>query len=165
RSIVPASWKSSELKTPSTSCTSCSRIAIELPPNLQPYLRTSVFLRRQICGFQPSGGQLSILTAPSIECTLAVAQPQGRTMSIHLLEDDAGVNESLALLLTHFNLHVIRHGSAESLFRAQPPSADDIVFVDLKLPGVSGAQTIRWLQSLKQPPHIVVISGQSQATI
>jgi len=86
-------------------------------------------------------------------------------MSIHLLEDDAGVNESLALLLTHFNLHVIRHGSAESLFRAQSPSADDIVFVDLKLPGVSGAQTIRWLRSLKQPPHIVVISGQSQATI
>src|SRR5262249_374768 len=113
----------------------------------------------------PSGGQLSILTAPSIECTLAVAQPQGRTMSIHLLEDDAGVNESLALLLTHFNLHVIRHVSAESMFRAHPPTPDDIVFVDLNVPGGSGTQTIRWLQSLKQPPQLVVISGQSQATI
>jgi len=86
-------------------------------------------------------------------------------MPIHLLEDDAGVNESLALLLAHFNLNVIRHGSAESLFHAQPPGADDIVFVDLKLPGVSGAAAIRWLQSLQDPPRIVVISGQSQAII
>jgi FixJ family two-component response regulator len=86
-------------------------------------------------------------------------------MAIHLLEDDAGVNESLALLFAHFNVDVIRHNNAESLFRAKPPGADDIVFVDLKLPGVSGAEAIRWLQSLKEPPRIVVISGQSQVTI
>jgi FixJ family two-component response regulator len=86
-------------------------------------------------------------------------------MAIHLLEDDAGVNESLALLFTHFNFDVIRHGNAESLFRAKPPGADDVVFVDLKLPGVTGAETIRWLQSLKDPPRIVVISGQSRAVI
>jgi len=86
-------------------------------------------------------------------------------MAIHLLEDDAGVNESLALLFDHFNFDVICHGNAESLFRGKPPSADDIVFVDLKLPGASGAEAIRWLQSLKDPPRVVVISGQSQATI
>ena len=86
-------------------------------------------------------------------------------MAIYLLEDDAGVNESLALLFTHFNFDVIRHGNAESLFRAGPPGANDVVFVDLKLPGLSGAEAIRWLQSLKDPPRIVVISGQSQAVI
>ena len=86
-------------------------------------------------------------------------------MAIHLLEDDAGVNESLALLFAHFNFDVIRHADAESLFRGTPPGADDIVFVDLKLPGVSGAEAIRWLRSLKNPPRVVVISGQSQATI
>jgi FixJ family two-component response regulator len=86
-------------------------------------------------------------------------------MAIHLLEDDAGVNESLALLFAHFDVDVIRHNNAESLFRAKPPGANDIVFVDLKLPGVSGAEAIRWLQSLKEPPRIVVISGQSQVTI
>jgi FixJ family two-component response regulator len=86
-------------------------------------------------------------------------------MAIHLLEDDAGVNESLALLFTHFDFDVVCHGSAESLFRAKPPDASDIVFVDLKLPGVSGAEAIRWLQSLRDPPRVVVISGQSQAII
>ncbi|HMA72772.1 MAG TPA: response regulator [Xanthobacteraceae bacterium] len=86
-------------------------------------------------------------------------------MAIYLLEDDAGVNESLALLLAHLNFHVICHCDAESLFRAKPPGADDVVFVDLMLPGVSGAEAIRWLESLKEPPRIVVISGQSQAAI
>lgn len=84
-------------------------------------------------------------------------------MAIHLLEDDEGVSESLALLFSYFNFDVIRHGSAESLFLSEPPAAGDIVFVDLKLPGISGAAAIRWLQSLKGPPRIVVISGQSQA--
>jgi len=86
-------------------------------------------------------------------------------MAIYLLEDDAGVNESLALLLAHLNFDVICHGDAESLFRAKPPGRDDVVFVDLMLPGVSGAEAIRWLASLKEPPRIVVISGQSQGTI
>src|SRR5215472_16398342 len=94
-----------------------------------------------------------------------VTQPRSWTMAIHLLEDDAGVNESLALLFAHLNFDVIRHDSAESLFRAKPPGADDVVFVDLKLPGVSGAEAIRWLQSLKEPPRILVISGQSQVAI
>ncbi len=86
-------------------------------------------------------------------------------MAIHVLEDDPGVNESLALLLAHHNFDVVRHADAESLFRGEPPGRDDVVFVDLKLPGVSGAETIRWLQSLKDAPLIVVISGQSHATI
>jgi len=94
-----------------------------------------------------------------------VAKPQRRTMAIHVLEDDAGVNESLALLFAHFGFDVICHGNAESLFRGKPPGPDDIVFVDLKLPGVSGAEAIRWLKSLNDPPRVVVISGQSQAII
>jgi FixJ family two-component response regulator len=93
------------------------------------------------------------------------AELRSRTMTIHLLEDDAGVNESLALLFAHFNFEVICYDSAESLFRGKPPCGGDIVFVDLKLPGVSGAEAIRWLQSLKDPPRVVVISGQSRAAI
>jgi FixJ family two-component response regulator len=86
-------------------------------------------------------------------------------MTIHLLEDDAGVNEALSLLFTHFNFDVVRHCDAESLFEAKPPDRNDIVFVDLNLPGASGADAIRWLQSLRHPPYIVVISGQSKAVI
>jgi FixJ family two-component response regulator len=86
-------------------------------------------------------------------------------MTIHLLEDDAGVNEALSLLFAHFKFDVVRHGSAESMLGAKPPDGNDIVFVDLNLPGASGADAIRWLQALRHPPFIVVISGQSRAVI
>jgi FixJ family two-component response regulator len=86
-------------------------------------------------------------------------------MTIHVLEDDAAVNEALSMLFAQFHFDVVRHGTAESLFGAQPPDRNDIVFVDLNLPGASGADAIRWLQSLRHPPYIVVISGQSQAVI
>jgi FixJ family two-component response regulator len=94
-----------------------------------------------------------------------LSKPQSRAMTIHLLEDDAGVNEALSLLFAHFNFDVVRHCDAESLIGAKPPDGEDIVFVDLNLPGASGADAIRWLQSLSNPPYVVVISGQSQAII
>jgi FixJ family two-component response regulator len=86
-------------------------------------------------------------------------------MTIHVLDDDAGVNEALSLLFAQFNFDVVRHSTAESLFGAKPPDGNDIVFVDLNLPGASGADAIRWLQALRHPPCIVVISGQSHAVI
>jgi FixJ family two-component response regulator len=88
-----------------------------------------------------------------------------RSMLIHIVEDDTAVCDSLSLLLSESGCDVVAHFDAESFFAAVPPSADDMVFVDLLLPGISGATVVRWLQSLKQPPRIVVMSGQSQRII
>ena len=86
-------------------------------------------------------------------------------MLIHIVEDDTAVCDSLSLLLSESGCDVVSHVDAESFLAAAPPAADDMVFVDLVLPGISGAMLVRWLQSLKQPPRIVVMSGQSQRTI
>ena len=86
-------------------------------------------------------------------------------MVIHVLEDDPGVSDSLALLLGHLGFEVVCHTNAEEFFRNRPPGSNDIVFVDLILPGISGAEVIRWLQRLKDPPSIVAMSGQSQSII
>jgi FixJ family two-component response regulator len=87
------------------------------------------------------------------------------SMAVYVLEDDPGVSDSLALLLGHLGFEVVCHADAEKFFRSPPPSSGDTVFVDLMLPGIRGAEVIRWLQRLKDPPHIVVMSGQSQAVI
>ncbi len=86
-------------------------------------------------------------------------------MVIHVLEDDPGVSDSLALLLGHLGFEVVCHANAEEFFRIPPPGSRDVVFVDLMLPGISGAEVIRWLQRLKDPPRIVAMSGQSQSII
>ncbi len=86
-------------------------------------------------------------------------------MAVHVLEDDPGVSDSLALLLDHLGFEVVCHADAEDFFRSEPPKGSDIVFVDLMLPGISGKAVIRWLQQLREPPRIVAMSGQSQKVI
>ena len=86
-------------------------------------------------------------------------------MLVHVIEDDAAVCESLSLVLSESGCKVVSYADAESFFSAAPPAAHDMVFIDLLLPGINGAVVIRWLQSLKHPPRIVVISGQAQRDI
>jgi FixJ family two-component response regulator len=88
-----------------------------------------------------------------------------KRVAVHVLEDDPGVSDALALLLDHLGFEVVCHADAEDLFRSEPPTGRDIVFVDLMLPGISGKEVIRWLQKLRDPPRIVAMSGQSQGTI
>jgi FixJ family two-component response regulator len=45
--------------------------------------------------------------------------------------------------MKQFNFAMVRHNDAESVLEAKPPDTNDIVFVDLKLPGASGANAIR----------------------
>ncbi len=86
-------------------------------------------------------------------------------MRVHVVEDDAGVSDSLGLILANLGYEVVSYRDAESLFRAAPPDGRDTVIVDLSLPGIPGGQAVRWLLELAEPPSVVVISGQSQSAI
>jgi len=84
---------------------------------------------------------------------------------VHVVEDDAGVSDSLGLILGNLGHDVVIYPDAESLFRSSLPGPRDTVIVDLSLPGIPGGQLIRWLQNLASPPLLVVITGQSQGAI
>lgn len=87
-------------------------------------------------------------------------------MVIHIVEDDPGVSDSLAVVLQQMgHERVSAHSSAESFFDHAPPSPDDTIIVDLALPGIRGEHVVRWLQSLARPPRVIVISGQPEAQI
>lgn len=75
------------------------------------------------------------------------------------------MSDSLALILRNIGHTVISYPDAESLFKAQLPEARDAVIVDLSLPGIPGAQLVRWLLNLAAPPRVMVITGQSQGFI
>jgi len=84
---------------------------------------------------------------------------------VHIVEDDLGVCDSLRMLLEQMGHSVAAHADAESFFESGPPGPDDVVLVDLGLPGIAGADIVRWVSRLDGPPHIVVISGLSQTRI
>lgn len=86
-------------------------------------------------------------------------------MTIHILEDDSGVSDSLRLMLRNKGYDVFDYPDAESLFRSGPPQPGDSVLVDLLLPGIGGAAVIRWLHRLYMPPRIIVMSGRSEKEI
>ncbi|NLH81665.1 MAG: response regulator [Phyllobacteriaceae bacterium] len=82
-----------------------------------------------------------------------------------MVEDDPGVSDSLRSLLQALGHDVVSHPDAESFFESAPPSDHDVVIVDLGLPGIGGAQVIRWLDRLTPRPRVVAISGQPQKVI
>lgn len=86
-------------------------------------------------------------------------------MRVYIVDDDRGVNDALAVLLQHLGYEVVCHTNSLSLFAGPLPTADDVVFIDLKMPGVNGGQVIRWLQRLSEPPTIVPISALPQRAI
>lgn len=86
-------------------------------------------------------------------------------MAVHIVEDDPGVSDSLLTFLRGLGLIAFAYPDAESFFEADPPKPDDVIIVDLLLPGISGVGVIRWLQGLKEPPRVIAITGQSQTAI
>jgi FixJ family two-component response regulator len=86
-------------------------------------------------------------------------------MTIHILEDDPAVSDSLTLLLRNMGHQVLCYGDGESFLGAAPPAPEDTVIVDLLLPGISGAEVIDRLQKLEPPPRIVALSGQPRSNI
>jgi FixJ family two-component response regulator len=90
---------------------------------------------------------------------------KGFVAVIHVLEDDPGVSDSLRSLLQALGLTVASYRDGESFMDAPPPGEDDVVIVDLGLPGIGGAQVVRWIEQLDPSPRIIVISGQPQKAI
>lgn len=86
-------------------------------------------------------------------------------MVVHIIEDDPGVSDSLALLLGALGHDPRVYPDAESFFECEPPQPQDTVIVDLGLPGVSGMQVIRWLTGLRVPPKVIAITGQPSRAI
>ena len=86
-------------------------------------------------------------------------------MYVTIVEDDPGVCDSLQFLLQAMGFLVRTFADAESFLEYGAPEPGDVVIVDLGLPGLSGAEAIRWLQSLDAPPRVICISGQAQKII
>jgi len=70
-------------------------------------------------------------------------------VNIALIEDNPGLQATFAALLKHLPGHALASvfGSAEDAIEGLKPGMADLLVVDLELPGISGVDFIRWLQT------------------
>jgi len=87
------------------------------------------------------------------------------SLKIFIVEDDRAVRDSLVLLIDQMELEVIAFESAEDFLESTFPGSDDVVLVDLGLPGMSGGELLRRLSGRLNPPRVVVLSGLPQSAV
>ncbi|TCT09336.1 response regulator receiver domain-containing protein [Tepidamorphus gemmatus] len=83
----------------------------------------------------------------------------------HVVEDDAAVADALVLMLREFDHEVRSYPDAEEFLREARLAGSDTVIVDLALPGMGGGELVRFLETIADPPRVVVISGEPQGEL
>ncbi|MBV6658234.1 MAG: response regulator [Devosiaceae bacterium] len=86
-------------------------------------------------------------------------------MTVIILEDDTAVCDAIATFAKQMGHDVVTFHDAESFFAAMVPTGDDMLIVDIGLPGIDGARVIQWVHALAEPPQVLAITGQSQTAI
>lgn len=82
-------------------------------------------------------------------------------LSPHLLvvDDEAGIRESLSSILKDEGYHVEAASSAEEALDRASTGDLDLVLLDVWLPGMDGLEALGRLQAIPRPPAVIMISG------
>jgi two-component system, NtrC family, nitrogen regulation response regulator NtrX len=83
------------------------------------------------------------------------------TSKPHLLvvDDEAGIRESLSLILKDEGYHVESVASGEEALEHAASGQFEVVLLDVWLPGIDGLEALSRLQSVPRPPAVIMISG------
>ncbi|HKV60345.1 MAG TPA: sigma-54 dependent transcriptional regulator [Candidatus Acidoferrum sp.] len=83
------------------------------------------------------------------------------TAGPHLLvvDDEAGIRESLSSILEDEGYHVEAVGSAEEALNRATTGDFEVVLLDVWLPGMDGLEALSRLQASPRPPAVIMISG------
>ncbi len=79
----------------------------------------------------------------------------------HLLvvDDEAGIRESLSSILKDEGYHVEAVSSAEEALDRATAGDLEVVLLDVWLPGIDGLEALSRLQATPRPPAVIMISG------
>jgi two-component system, NtrC family, nitrogen regulation response regulator NtrX len=78
---------------------------------------------------------------------------------ILIVDDEAGIRESLSSILRDERYSVEAVESAELALERLTSGAVEVVLLDVWLPGMDGMEALSRIQSLPQPPSVIIISG------
>lgn len=78
---------------------------------------------------------------------------------ISIVEDDVSVRDAIEAFLKSAGVKSKSYGSAEEFLSSHIPEANDILILDLNLPGISGYDLLKKLRRNKMIIHVIVTTG------
>ena len=88
-----------------------------------------------------------------------IASTRPEPATIHIVDDDASLRESLEDLMHSVGLPVRGYGSAPEFLDADPGAGPACLVLDVRLPGQSGMDLLRRLQQARRRMPVVMITG------
>ena len=76
-----------------------------------------------------------------------------------IVDDEAGIRESLAAILNEEGYFVEAVGSAEEALERTASGDVEVILLDVWLPGMDGLEALGRLQAFPRPPAVIMISG------
>src|SRR5262249_24861537 len=78
---------------------------------------------------------------------------------ILIVDDEAGIRESLTSILSDEGYHVESAESAEKALERAAHGDLEVILLDVWLPGMDGLEALSRMQSIPHPPAVIMISG------
>ena len=85
--------------------------------------------------------------------------------TVHVIDDDEAIRQSLAFLLQAAKLEVKTYSSAMAFLDALPDTTASCVITDVRMPGMSGVDLLRRLKELKIGVPVIVITGHGDVAL
>jgi len=78
--------------------------------------------------------------------------------TVHIIEDDPGVRESLSLLLQSAGLETRLHPSAVAFLQSEPPAGGCVVS-DVRMPGMTGIELLEEIKKRRLPTPVILMTA------
>jgi two-component system response regulator FixJ len=85
--------------------------------------------------------------------------------SVHVIDDDEAMRDSLAFLLQSANVPVRTHGSAVDFLAALPEVRSGCIVTDVRMPEIDGLELLRRLKKLGVHLPVIVITGHGDVPL
>jgi two-component system, NtrC family, nitrogen regulation response regulator NtrX len=82
-----------------------------------------------------------------------------RRANLLIVDDEAGIRESLSSILQDEGYHVESVASAEEALQRSATGEFEVVLLDVWLPGIDGLEALTRFRTYSNPPAVIMISG------
>ena len=83
---------------------------------------------------------------------------------ILVIDDEAAIRDSLRMILEYEGYEVLQAATGDEGIKLVEREAPDLVFLDIKMPGMDGLEVLQKLRHLVETTPIVVVSGHATIT-